>query len=417
MTKSRPFFTVVVPTRERAETLRHTLATMVAQDYPDLEILVSDNVSQDDTPDVVASFRDPRVRYVRTPARLSMSRNWEFAMSHVTRGFVTYVGDDDGVLPNALHDAAELLSAEKASALTWKKVHYHWPSHSIEPTRNLMTVPLDNRLFRCTSKDVVRDCARFWTPYFYLPCVYNSFVDVEAIRRVMKRTGDLFGSVTPDVYSGFALASEIDTYLFTTRPLTINGAAARSNGASADQYFQSRPEQSEIARFLGENDIPLHPRMPVVVIGSVVAAVVEALLQANDRCYGGALSIDMPDAFRRIMREVAPSLPTRYEASVAALREIGAKTGMESAVESAIRRHPNQPLPPNPVYGIGPDQALNVDAARFGVENVARAADVASSILGPYVRPPQAQPYRHSAKYVSRGLRLMHSRLDSWCWD
>jgi hypothetical protein len=413
-----PFFTVVVPTRERSETLRHALATMVAQDYPDLEILVSDNASEDDTAEVVASFRDPRVRYVRAPARLSMSRNWEFALSHVRRGFVTYVGDDDGLLPNALHDAAGLLAAEKVPALVWKKVQYHWPSHSIETTRGLLSVPLENRLFVCRAKDVLRDAARFWTPYFYLPSVYNSLVELDAFRRVMSRTGDFFGSMTPDVYSAFALPSAIDTYLLTTRPLTVNGASGRSNGANVDLYFQARPEQSEIARFLDENDLPLHPRMPVVVIGSVVAATLEALLQANDRVYGGTLSIDMPDAFRRILREVAPSLPARYEAAVGAMREIGAKTGMQSAVEDAIQRHPNRPLAQGaPVYGIAPDQSLTVDAARFGAEDVARAADVAASILGPYVRPAQTHPYRSSAKYLSRGLRLMRSRLDSWCWD
>jgi hypothetical protein len=76
MTQVRPFFTVIVPTRERSETLRHTLATIVGQDYADLEILVSDNASEDETQDDVASFRDPRIRSIRTPRRLSMSRNW-----------------------------------------------------------------------------------------------------------------------------------------------------------------------------------------------------------------------------------------------------------------------------------------------------------------------------------------------------
>jgi hypothetical protein len=343
-------------------------------------------------------------------------------LSHVERGFVTYVGDDDGLLANALNDAAELLSAERVPALAWKKIQYHWPSHSIETVRNLLAVPLENRLFLCKAKASLRDCARFWTPYFLPVCVQL----VREHRRIPPghaANGEFFGSVTPDVYSGMALASVIDTYLLTTRPLTVNGASGRSNGSSADLYYQAKQEEqakqkeSEIGRFLEENDLPLHPRMPAVIVGSVIAAVLEALLQANDRCFDGGLPIDVAEGFQRIMREIAPQLPQRYEGAVAVLREIGAKTGMEGAVEAAIRRYPNRPMVQNgPAFGIGPDESLLVDAARFGVEDVARAADVASAILGPYVRPAQTRPYRHSAKYASRGLRLMRSRLGSWCW-
>ena len=42
-------FTVVIPTRERCDTLRATLRTCVGQDHDDLTILVSDNASTDPT--------------------------------------------------------------------------------------------------------------------------------------------------------------------------------------------------------------------------------------------------------------------------------------------------------------------------------------------------------------------------------
>ena len=42
-------FTVIIPTRERAETLYYAIKTCVEQDYENLEIIVSDNASQDDT--------------------------------------------------------------------------------------------------------------------------------------------------------------------------------------------------------------------------------------------------------------------------------------------------------------------------------------------------------------------------------
>src|SRR5690349_14295603 len=95
-------YTVVIPTRERADTLYHTLRTCVDQDYENLSILVSDNCSADNTADVVHSFRDKRIQYIKTPARLSMSANWDFALDHVTEGYVNFIGDDDGLIPGSL---------------------------------------------------------------------------------------------------------------------------------------------------------------------------------------------------------------------------------------------------------------------------------------------------------------------------
>jgi len=70
-----PKFTVIVPTRERADVLGPALKTVVEQDYDNLRILVSDNFSNDSTRDMVESFRDPRIIYINTGKRLSMSLN------------------------------------------------------------------------------------------------------------------------------------------------------------------------------------------------------------------------------------------------------------------------------------------------------------------------------------------------------
>jgi glycosyltransferase involved in cell wall biosynthesis len=88
-------FSVVVPTFNRAATLRQTLAALEAQDYPDYEIIVVDDGSTDDTREIIAR-EFPRVRYVyqanRGPAA---ARN---------RGIVIATGDiiaftDDDCVP------------------------------------------------------------------------------------------------------------------------------------------------------------------------------------------------------------------------------------------------------------------------------------------------------------------------------
>jgi len=64
------------PTRERSDVLEKSLITVTSQDYGNLEVIVSDNYSCDDTEDVVRSTNDARVKYINTGKRVSMSHNW-----------------------------------------------------------------------------------------------------------------------------------------------------------------------------------------------------------------------------------------------------------------------------------------------------------------------------------------------------
>ena len=71
---------IIIPTRERCDTLKYTLKTCLIQDDGNLDIIVSDNFSQDATKGVVQSFSDKRIQYINPGKRLSMSHHWEFAL-------------------------------------------------------------------------------------------------------------------------------------------------------------------------------------------------------------------------------------------------------------------------------------------------------------------------------------------------
>ena len=106
-------FTVIIPTRERPDTLKWALKTCTTQDYDNFEVIVSDNFSQDETRRVVEDAKDPRVRYLNTGKRISMTANFEFGLSHATGDYVCFIGDDDGLLPNALAELAQLLTGSE----------------------------------------------------------------------------------------------------------------------------------------------------------------------------------------------------------------------------------------------------------------------------------------------------------------
>ena len=97
-----PRFSVLIPTRERPDTLRHTLRTVAEQPGNDYEVVVADNASGPATRQIVAKFGLPHVRYVRSEELLPMALNWERGLEQCQGEFVTVLGDDDAFLPSTL---------------------------------------------------------------------------------------------------------------------------------------------------------------------------------------------------------------------------------------------------------------------------------------------------------------------------
>ena len=60
-----PTVSVVIPAYNRADVLPRALDSVFAQDFDDLEIIVVDDASTDNTAEVVASIGDPRLKYFR----------------------------------------------------------------------------------------------------------------------------------------------------------------------------------------------------------------------------------------------------------------------------------------------------------------------------------------------------------------
>ena len=107
---------VVVPTRNRSRLLAVALHGVLRQRGVDLEVIVVDEASTDDTPALLAGLGDPRVRTVRhaTPRGVSTARNRGAAEA---RGdWVAFTDDDDLWAPDKL---ARQLQAAQAAGRDW----------------------------------------------------------------------------------------------------------------------------------------------------------------------------------------------------------------------------------------------------------------------------------------------------------
>ena len=96
-----PFFSVVIPTYNRATFIGATLDSVLAQTYPHLEILVVDDGSKDNTADVVGCYADPRLRYYpKENGERGVARN--YGLARATGTYVLFLDSDDRFHPNHL---------------------------------------------------------------------------------------------------------------------------------------------------------------------------------------------------------------------------------------------------------------------------------------------------------------------------
>jgi len=283
--KKETFFTVIIPTRDRSDTLIHTLKTALSQDYDQFQVLVADNASDDDTYDKVTSINDPRLKYINTTQRVSMSENWEFALSHVDRGWVTIIGDDDALLPGALSMVHEIIEKTGTSAIRSNGCSYRWPGFD-NSSYGWLSISLKKGYEIRESGQILQqvlDGARY---YHELPMLYNGgFISVDLIKQAKSLTERFFMSMTPDVYSAIVFSLLTDSFVYSHEPLAINGASLHSGGTAGFERVKQKRSYDPAEKFWSEKNIPFHEELPVLENGrpvrSIQVLVYEAYLQAK----------------------------------------------------------------------------------------------------------------------------------------
>lgn len=104
---------ICVPTYNRVDLLEKSLRTICAQSYTPLEILISDNCSDDGTEKLGRQLAraDSRVRYVRHPRNIGMHANHNFCIEASRGEFLCFFHDDDLYAPDIISQYVEFMSA------------------------------------------------------------------------------------------------------------------------------------------------------------------------------------------------------------------------------------------------------------------------------------------------------------------
>lgn len=273
----RPRFSVVIPTREGGETLPFTLRTCLVQAHPDFEIVVADNASGPAVRAAVEACADERIHYTRSNTPLAMTDSWESAVAQAAGEYVIVLGDDDALLPHALAEIDRILTLTQAVALRWECGLYFWPGVDNVPgwQANALALPLNqvacgHAVHQYRADTLIQDAANSRIGYVNLPLIYCGAIHRDLIAAARARTGRVFHSRYPDVYSAFAFAHLAGTYHSADAPMCLRGTSKKSTGLAYFLARESRIAQefhalNRAAKYDRSADIPDLPLMPAVV--------------------------------------------------------------------------------------------------------------------------------------------------------
>ena len=164
---SHPKVSVLIPAYNHARFLGQAIQSVLSQTFQDWELIVVDDGSTDNTRGVVASFRDPRIRYVYQENR-GVSGTLNKGVGLARSALVAFVAADDAFLKDALEKALPVMEGAPEAGFCYGQVRYmdedgrelqlprKWPPRSGLLTARQVILELLNLRFILPSAVVVR---------------------------------------------------------------------------------------------------------------------------------------------------------------------------------------------------------------------------------------------------------------------
>ena len=117
----KPLVSVIMPTYNHANYICKAIQSVLKQTYQNLELIIIDNYSEDDTEKIVASHEDDRIIYLKFSNNgiIAASRNNGIKYSH--GDYIAFLDSDDIWLPEKLEKQTKLFQISNETAMVYTR--------------------------------------------------------------------------------------------------------------------------------------------------------------------------------------------------------------------------------------------------------------------------------------------------------
>ncbi len=158
---------VIVPSYNMGMYIRDAIDSVLEQKYPNVEVLVVDDGSTDNTRDIVGEYQDPSVHYIHQEnAGLSAARNT--GMQNARGKYLVFLDSDDALCPGSIFLLVDVLEANPLVSMvagnsmrTDEEWHIYYkferPAGVVRPTQLFVEnlFPVNAAMLRKSSADQV----------------------------------------------------------------------------------------------------------------------------------------------------------------------------------------------------------------------------------------------------------------------
>jgi glycosyltransferase involved in cell wall biosynthesis len=265
-------FSVLLPTRNRLDLLRYAVESVRLQEYPDWEIIISDNASTEDVSSFAASYADKRIRYYRTERLLPVTENWNAALERATGDYLIMLGDDDGLMRNCLATAHKIIQEwnhpDAVYTQAWQFAYPGViPSHPhgfVQVAYNAFLAGVERPILlsRQITLEMVRSAMNFRLWYGFN---MQHFIISRKLVETLRPKGPFFQSPYPDYYAANTILLAAQSVVANPEPLVMIGISPKSFGY---YYFNRREDEGvEFLQNLPSDDLR-HRLRKVMVPGT-----------------------------------------------------------------------------------------------------------------------------------------------------
>ena len=114
---SNPGISVIIPTYNRAHLISRSAKSVLAQTYPDFELIIVDDGSGDNTEEIIEALADPRIRYLRHESNRGVSAARNTGIRAARGDYIAFQDSDDEWLPQKLEKQLGLFEQDNRGDL------------------------------------------------------------------------------------------------------------------------------------------------------------------------------------------------------------------------------------------------------------------------------------------------------------
>lgn len=107
----RPLVSVLTVTRNRGNLLRRCVTSVLSQTYKNIEHIVVDGASDDNTDEVIAEFNDERLHFIKLESNWPLKKTFDYGVSLCKGKYITFLDSDDEYLAEKVEKQVNLIES------------------------------------------------------------------------------------------------------------------------------------------------------------------------------------------------------------------------------------------------------------------------------------------------------------------